>query len=325
MDDYSFEKAYSNCRLCPRRCGVNRLDRGDGAGGIAGDFGGYNDGFCRESSRLRIASASLHNGEEPPVSGSGGSGTVFISGCNLGCLFCQNWDISIGGAGYAVSEAELVNTFLVLERTGAENINLVTPTHAAPFLARCIVAARDRGLSLPVLWNSSAYETVETLGMMEGLVDIWMPDLKTLDSTVAFDYFKAADYPAYAERAILYMLEGSQLTYSREGTILSGVIIRHLVLPGHLEASRRVLEWFARHAKGRAVLSLLTQYSPPRRAARNAAGIDLPRGRVSREDEVTLAQWLEELKIEDGFFQGRPLSSVRPSDLARRLGRFFCF
>lgn len=284
--------AYSNCRLCPRYCGVNRQ---------SGELG-----YCRESNRLRISSASLHMGEEPCVTGRGGSGTIFITGCNLGCNFCQNWDISLLGRGQPIDERALVDKFLYLQKAGAENINLVTPTHAAPALVCAIKAARKKGLSIPVLWNSSAYESDETFSLLEGLIDIWLPDLKTLDSTISEKYLNAKDYPEAAQKAILHMMQQSELRVNSRGVITSGVIIRHLVLPGHLDASREVLKWFSEFARGRALLSLLTQYSPPQR--QNSK--NYPGRRISREENEIARNWIDEFEIKDGYFQGRALSSA---------------
>ena len=297
----TFLDAYSECRLCPRNCGVNRLVDSKGGAGIPLQTNKL--GYCKESSELRIASASLHMGEEPPVTGRRGSGTVFLTGCGLGCLFCQNWDISHAGVGRIYSEKELVDTFLNLQKAGAENINLVTPTHAAPALASCIIAAKKKGLSIPVLWNSSAYENVETLSMLEGLIDIWLPDLKTLDSSISDKYFNAPDYPQAAEKAILYMLKNSELRFNSKGVIQSGVIIRHLALPGHMDSSRQVLQWFAENAKGKAMFSLMTQYRPIQRNISKYC----PGRHISHEESADLKKWLEEFQIKDGFFQGRAL------------------
>ena len=287
-------KAYSNCCLCPRNCRVNRL---------IGELG-----YCKESVDLRISSASLHFGEEPPVTGRGGSGTIFITGCNLGCNFCQNWDISLLGRGRSISEDDLVVTFLDLQRAGAENINLVTPTHAGPALVSAIKAARKKGLSIPTLWNSSAYESEETLNLLEGIIDIWLPDLKTLDPSISSQYLNAPDYPEAAKKAILFMLEQSELRFDSKNTIRSGVIIRHLALPGHMEASREVLRWFAQHAKGRAMISLLTQYRPPHRSGSKSSYGNSPGRYISKEENEMLRKWLEEFDIKDGFFQGRSLN-----------------
>jgi putative pyruvate formate lyase activating enzyme len=279
-------QAYSECCLCPRNCGVNRLK---------GELG-----YCKENSQLRISSASLHHGEEAPISGRNGSGTVFITGCNLGCLFCQNWDISLLGNGRNIDENGLVRIFLDLQSKRAENINLVTPTHAAPALAAGINAARKKGLNIPLVWNTSAYENIEIYSMFEKPIDIWLPDLKTLDSSIAEKYFNAPDYPQTAHNAILYMIENSKLDIDKfNGKIYSGVIIRHLALPGHLDASREVIQWFAEHANGRAILSLLTQYTPVNRYSK-----DCPARRISMDEVNTLGKWLKEFRIDKVFFQG---------------------
>jgi putative pyruvate formate lyase activating enzyme len=280
------------CGLCPRRCGVDRA---------AGKRG-----FCGETGEIRIAAASIHRGEEPPVTGRGGSGTVFFTGCTLGCAFCQNRQISRVGMGRAVGEAEFVRICLALQERGAENINLVTGSHHGPALARFLRAARKAGLRIPLLWNSSAYEGLEALAPLEDLIDVYLPDLKTLDSALAERFFKAPDYPETAERAILRMMSLRPLPAESSGeaepgqsprVLSSGVIIRHLVLPGYLDSTKAVLRWFSEHCRGRALLSLMTQYTP--------VGPDpaIPRRQVSRAEYRRVLRWLEEFAIEDGFCQ----------------------
>jgi putative pyruvate formate lyase activating enzyme len=272
---------YKNCRLCPRSCGVDR---------IAGETG-----FCKESASLRIACAVLHKGEEPPLVGKGGSGAVFVSGCNLGCAFCQNYQISQGiggnpGLGKAVSVETFVEICLALQERGAENVNIVTGSHAIPAIIEGIAAAKKAGLQIPVLWNSSAYETAEALEMLGDYVDVWLPDLKTLDSAIATRFFRAPDYPAAACAAILAMI--GQACPPKK------VIVRHLILPDYLESTRKVLLWFAENAKNRAQLSLMTQYTP-------IPGMDksAPKRYVSEKDYNAVLEWLREYEIEDGFCQ----------------------
>ncbi|MDR2493834.1 MAG: radical SAM protein, partial [Spirochaetaceae bacterium] len=175
---------YEQCGLCPRKCGVNRL-----AGAR---------GYCGETSELRVAAAVIHRGEEPPVTGRGGSGAVFVTGCGLRCVFCQNRQISRGSAGRAVTPDEFAGICLDLQSRGAENINIVTGTHAAPAIAESLRRARDRGLRIPTLWNSSAYESPETLSLLEDVMDGYLPDLKTLDAEVGRRLFNAPDYPEAA-------------------------------------------------------------------------------------------------------------------------------
>jgi len=256
---------------------------------------------------LRLASASLHRGEEPPITGSGGSGTVFVTGCTLACTFCQNHQISREGMGAPVDTGTFVDICLKLQDAGAENINLVTGSHALPALCLGIAAARERGLFIPTLWNSSAYESREAVDLGADYLDVYLPDLKTLDPALSGRYFGAPDYPAAAQAAIRRMVELKPLAYGPgrtgnngpESVLRSGVIIRHLVLPGQLESTRQVLRWFAENAAGRALLSLMTQYTPIA-----AAGARLPVDRfVTEEESDQVLAWLDEFGIEDGFFQ----------------------
>jgi len=268
---------YSPCRLCPRNCGVNRL---------AGETG-----FCGETAVLRIGAAVIHRGEEPPLVGTGGSGTIFISGCNLGCSFCQNHQISQGekeSLGRAVTTEEFAKICAALRDKGAENINIVTGSHAIPAIVDGLAAAKSAGVQIPVLWNSSGYETTEALELLRENVDIYLPDLKTLDSEISGKFFNAPDYPQTASSAILKMLE---MADTKEK-----VIIRHLILPGFLESSKTVLRWFAENAAG-AQLSLMTQYTPI------PNGKPMPNRFLTEEEYETVLSWLEEFGIEDGFCQ----------------------
>ncbi|MDR2537720.1 MAG: radical SAM protein [Treponema sp.] len=276
-----------HCLLCPRRCGVNRA---------AGERG-----YCGESAVLRLAAASIHRGEEPPVSGAGGSGAIFVSGCNLGCVFCQNRQISHEAMGREVSITEFVAICLKLQALGAENINVVTGTHAIPAVVAGLKQARAEGLVIPTLWNSSAYESLEALSLLEDVIDVYLPDLKTLDPNLAACFFNAPDYPEYATKAILRMLDTRSLRTSANSTLMSGVIIRHLVLPGYLEATRETLRWFAEHGQGRALISVMTQYTPPRGMGVRVK--DAPKRFMSERDYETVLGWLEEFGIEDGFYQ----------------------
>ena len=272
---------YTSCKLCPRNCGVNRL---------AGE-----KGFCGETAALRIGAAVIHRGEEPPLVGTGGSGTIFISGCNLGCAFCQNYQISQGegcgqSLGREVSAEEFAGICTMLRDKGAENINIVTGSHAIPKIVEGLIAAKKAGVKLPVLWNSSGYEKIEALELLKDYVDIYLPDMKTLDSEIAAKYFNAPDYPQTAAAAILKMTETKGAPEK--------VIIRHLILPGCLESTRSVLRWFADNAKDRAMLSLMTQYTPIPNIKR-----PMPNRYLKEEEYETVLGWLEEFKIEDGFCQ----------------------
>jgi putative pyruvate formate lyase activating enzyme len=257
-------------------------------------------GYCGETGELRLAAASIHRGEEPPITGLGGSGTVFVTGCNLRCGFCQNYQISQQGAGRGVSLDEFARLCLELERRGAENINLVTGSHGAPALAAGIQRSRSQGLKIPVLWNSSAYEGPEILSLLEDVIDGYLPDLKTLDRDLGNRLFKAPDYPEQAQRSIERMIQTRRLGFKSAapgpGKVLaSGVIVRHLVLPGYLEGTKEVLRWFAESGQGRALLSLMTQYTP--------MGRDVPSRFLNQREYEQVLVWLEEFGIEDGFYQ----------------------
>jgi putative pyruvate formate lyase activating enzyme len=259
-------------------------------------------GFCGETADLRLAFAGIHKGEEPPITGTGGSGTIFVSGCNLGCAFCQNYQLSRESIGQAVSQEEFAEICLALQERGAENINIVTGSHAAPALALGITAARKKGLSIPALWNSSGYDGTESLEILKDVVDVYLPDLKTIDIEIANRFFNAPNYGEHAMAAILKMMDYRELRLDE--TILSGVMVRHLVIPGFLENTRQVLAWFAEHCKGRALLSLMTQYTPV------GADATITGCYVSEDEYETVLSMLDEFGIDDGFCQ----ELVRGSD-----------
>ena len=243
---------YEKCQACPRQCGVNRKE---------GQLG-----FCKEPADLRIAFAGLHFGEEPLVTVFGGSGTIFFTGCTLRCAFCQNYQISQDGLGRAVSEKEFVAICLKLQANGAENINLVTGSHHIPKIAQFIRAAKDAEVSIPFCWNSSAYESVEMLELLKGLVTIWLPDLKTLSSELSAGIFDAQDYPDKATKAIKWMIDNNPLeiidSANGKEKMISGVIIRHLYLPGRFAETADVLDFLKQNADGKACISLMNQYTP---------------------------------------------------------------
>ena len=286
MEKMINHSSYEKCVLCPRNCGINRNNS--------------NNGYCGENAALRLACASIHRGEEPPITGMHGSGTIFVSGCNLGCVFCQNFQISnCEECGRPVETAEFAQICLILQEKGAENINIVTGSHAVPGIAVGIAAARAAGLEIPVLWNSSAYELPETLALLSETVDVFLPDIKTLDSAIAGQYFNAPDYPAAAAAAIEKMLKMRQLRFKEE-RLVSGVMVRHLVLPGHLQASREVLRWFAERCAGKALLSLMFQYTP----TQLYHGVrSFPNRYINQNEYDTVLGWLTEFGIEDGYCQ----------------------
>ena len=276
---------YAPCLLCPRACAVDRI-RGD-------------TGFCGETRAVRAACACLHFGEEPPVTGARGSGAVFFTGCTLRCRACQNHQTSREGFGAELSVKGLADVFLRLQQEGAGNVNAVTGTHFLPGIIAAWQAARSRGLAIPLVWNSSGYETVDAVGMLAPHVSFFLPDLKTLDTEFAAFWFKAPDYPRAATEALLAMTEARPLQRGPDGLPIRGVIVRHLVLPGRISATRQVLAWFSERLAGRALLSLMSQYTPiPGQPAEPPFDRGLTRGEW---DEALAA--LEEMGIEDGYVQ----------------------
>ncbi|MEW5815172.1 MAG: radical SAM protein [Spirochaetota bacterium] len=285
MEENSLIELYENCTLCPRNCGINRRQG--------------KRGYCGEIDIVKLSSATVHMGEEPPVSGEKGSGTVFFAGCSLQCPFCQNYQISRDGLGRGITIEELSAIFIALKKRGAENINLVTGTHFLPSIVAALHGAREKGLTLPVVWNSSGYESVKTIDCLDPWVDIYLPDLKTLDCEMAQKLFKASDYPEKASQAVLEMASRKKPVYSG-AKLISGVILRHLVLPGMLTSTREVLQWFSENLYGKAVLSLMVQYIPRARGPGNEA---IPGRTVDERECDTLLEWLNEYGIDEGFIQ----------------------
>ena len=242
----------SNCTLCPRNCRVERA---------AGELGA-----CRIAGRAAVASFGPHFGEESTLVGSGGSGTVFFSGCNLGCVFCQNCDISQSSGGRQMSAGEIADIMLELASSGCVNINLVSPTHVAHAAAEAIWLARGRGLAEPVVYNSGGYDAVSTLRLLEGLVEIYMPDFKWADALAGAKYSQAADYPAVAAAALgeMYRQVGVLRTDSA-GLATRGLLVRHLVMPHDLAGSHEVIDIVAAVAPGCAI-NVMGQYHPAHRA-----------------------------------------------------------
>ena len=276
--------SYESCRLCPRACGVDRT---------AGQRG-----FCRMPDRIYAARAAAHYWEEPVISGSFGSGAVFFSGCTLRCAFCQNREISTGGAGEPLTPDALRDVFLRLIDDGVQNINLVTPTHFLP----SILPALTPKLPVPVVYNCGGYESVETLRQLEGLIDVYLPDYKYSDGALAARLSAAPDYPAVADAAIREMVRQTGPAVIRDDQLVRGTLVRHLLLPGYLDNTLGALDWFAdAFPDGSVLLSLMSQYTPAGKAKETP-----PLDRRVTEDEYAAAlSYLELLGIENGFTQER--------------------
>lgn len=238
------------CRLCPRECGASRVQD--------------KLGVCRAPARLTAARASLHMWEEPCISGERGSGTVFFSGCPLKCVFCQNSSISHTGDGKSIGTDRLCEIFFELEKLGAHNINLVSPTPYIPQIKSALEIAKANGFALPIVFNSSGYEKVESLKSLDGLVDIYLPDFKYMSSELAQRYSSARDYPSVASSALAEMVRQAPTpTFDDDGMMTRGVIVRHLVLPGCTEDSKRVIEYLHSTYGDSIYISVMSQYTPP--------------------------------------------------------------
>lgn len=275
--------SYSPCQLCARGCGVDR------SGGKLG--------FCRSGDTVRITRAALHYWEEPIISGRRGSGTVFFSGCSLGCIFCQNRAISRSAVGRAVSTDELAREMLRLEREGAHNINFVTPTHFAPAVRDSVAIARSLGLALPIVYNTGSYDTVETLRALEGTVDIYLPDLKYYRPESAERLSCAKDYPVVAREAIAEMVRQHPTPVIKDGIMQSGVVVRILLLPSHVAEAKLSLKYLYDTYGDNIYISLMNQYTP-------MAGMTSPLDRtVTNAEYSELVGYAERLGVVNAFIQ----------------------
>lgn len=284
---------YRGCTLCPRRCGVDRT---------------RTHGACGMGDRVVIARAALHMWEEPCISGERGAGTVFFVGCSLGCVYCQNGKISRGAGGHAVDTPTLADEFLRLQNEERANcIDLVTPTHFTPSAADAVALAKSRGLVIPVVWNSGGYESVEALRMLDGLVDVYLPDLKYISSELSAKYSHAPDYFDAASRALDEMFrQVGEPTFSdgrgivEEGIMTRGMIVRHLVLPTHADDSKAVIKYLHNRFGDGIYISIMNQYTPPAYLGEAFPELSRP---VTDEEYGEVVDYAEELGVENGFIQ----------------------
>lgn len=279
----------SPCNLCPRECAVDR---------IAGQ-----KGYCLSDQRILVARAALHMWEEPCISGEKGSGTVFFSGCNLRCVYCQNYEIAAGQRGKEITVERLAEIFLELQEKGAANINLVTPDHQVIAIIQAVSMARQKGLHLPILYNGSGYEKPEAIDSLSGTVDIFLTDFKYMDSKLAEKYSKASDYPEVARRALARMVEiAGEPTFDEDGMMRRGVIVRHLLLPGHKKNAKDVVQYVYETYGNKVFLSLMNQYTPLDRLKENPAYGELCR-KVTKREYESVVDYAIELGVENAFIQ----------------------
>lgn len=238
-----------SCNLCPRNCGINRLDG--------------NIGFCNSGKNIKVAKVSLHHWEEPCISGTNGSGTIFFSNCNLQCSFCQNYQISTDGLGKEISIKRLSEIFLEQQKNGAHNINLVTPTHYVPQIIEALNIAKSKGLNLPIVYNTNSYENIDTIKLLKGYIDIYLPDLKYFSDKYSCKYSNSPDYFYHATKAIEEMFsQVGELEIDDKGLVKKGVIIRHLMLPGLLFDSKKIMDYIYNTFSHSVYISIMNQYTP---------------------------------------------------------------
>lgn len=280
-------KLLEECKLCPRLCKVNRTEG--------------KTGVCGMGETITLARAALHAWEEDCISGTNGSGAVFFTGCNLRCIFCQNHKIAVGKDGFAITIERLAEIFLELQTKGAHNINLVTPTHYIPQICTALDLAKEKGLQLPVVYNTSGYECVESLRLLEGYVDIYLPDFKYMDTELAREYSKAPDYPEVAKAAIAEMVRqaGECRFDSKTGMIQKGVIVRHLVLPGTIKNSKQVLAYLYETYGNTIYYSIMSQYTPMPHMSEHP----LLKRKVTKREYDKVLDYALALGIENGFMQ----------------------
>ena len=278
---------YENCTLCPRSCRVNRR------------MG--QTGFCRVPAQLQVARAALHMWEEPCISGVNGSGAIFFSGCSVGCVFCQNSTIASGQSGKLITIERLADIFLELQAKGVHNINLVTPDHYAPSIAEALDLARSGGLSLPIICNCSGYTSLTTLKLLEGYIDVWLPDFKYYSSELAARYSHAPDYfdKACAALAEMYRQTGDTV-FDNDGMIQKGIIVRHLTLPGYTGDSRQILNYLYNTYGDHIYISIMNQFTPMPGLLPDYPELNQT---VPEDDYNSLVDYAIDIGIENGFIQ----------------------
>lgn len=277
---------YENCLLCPRKCGINRSTG--------------QTGVCGVSSEIKVARAALHYWEEPCISGKRGSGAVFFSGCSLHCVFCQNREISDGKAGKLISKERLSDIFMELADKGANNINLVTPGQYIPDIVWAVNDAKSRGMELPIIYNTSGYENVTELKLLEGIVDVYLPDFKYMDSTLSARYSRAKDYPSVAKQALSEMVrqQPDVVIDDATGLIQKGVIVRQLLLPGHVNDAKAVLKYLYDTYHDHVYISMMSQFTPI--ALKDYPEINRT---VTRREYERLVDYALEIGITNAFIQ----------------------
>ena len=278
------KKQLEHCNICPRRCNINRK-KGE-------------RGVCQASNDLVVYSAMLHKGEEPPISGRRGSGAIFFSGCNLKCIYCQNYKFSHQINGKILTPKKLSDIMLNMQNKGARNINLITPSHMLPQIAETLLIAFRKGLNLPIVYNTSGYENVEILKILRGIIDIYLTDMKYINSLTSYDLSKAKDYPGINQKAILEMYSQKKNSQFVNKIMKKGLIIRHLILPGYINESKEILIWLKNNVP-LAYVSLMSQYQPYYKAYLYPK----LKKRINISEYTAMQNFIKLIGIEKGWFQ----------------------
>lgn len=274
------------CEICPHKCKINRMNE--------------EIGRCKSKDTVKIALASIHNYEEPCISGENGSGTIFFSNCNMNCVYCQNYEISQQGLGKEITIKRLADVFIEQQENGVENINLVTPTSYVIQIIEAIKIARKNGLKIPIVYNTNGYENVETIKMLDGYIDIYLPDLKYADNNIAKKYSKVDNYFEIATEAIKEMFKQvSEPEFDDRSIMKKGIIIRHLVIPKHIENSKKVLKWIEQNMPKTIFVSIMAQYFPTYKAKE----IKELNRKLTKKEYNEIEQFLYSLNLDNGYIQ----------------------
>ena len=275
----------NSCDMCPHKCKVNRLK-----GQV---------GRCKAGKNVKVALVSKHEFEEPPISFKNGSGTIFFSGCNLKCVYCQNYKISSEMYGKEINIDRLANIMIEQQERGVENINLVTPTIYISQIKEAIILAKKKGLTIPIVYNSSGYEEVDSLKELDGLIDIYLPDFKYIDDEVAKKYSKIDNYSNYCKKAIIEMRRQVKDNITQDGKLLSGLIIRHMILPGRVEDTKKIIDWIKDTLGKDTIISIMAQYFP----THNAKDYERINRKITKEELEQVEDYLFYKDMVNGYIQ----------------------
>ncbi|MCP4631577.1 MAG: radical SAM protein [candidate division Zixibacteria bacterium] len=279
-----------SCRVCPHQCGTDRLAN-------------QKDGECRTGIQPKVSSANLHFGEEPPISGHNGSGTIFFANCNLSCMYCQNYPISQYGEGREVPPDLLADLMLKMQKKNAHNVNFVTPSHVVPQIIESFFIAKSKGLNIPIVYNSSGFDSVETLKYLEGIVDIYMPDMRYSDGTISEKLSGVPDYPEINRLAIAEMhRQVGDLTMDKEGIAIRGLLIRHLVLPNDYSGSEKIFNFIAEKISKNSYISLMSQYFPAYKSVDDI----IMKNRITKKEFKKSVDAFYKAGLNNGYIQPEP-------------------